>query len=180
MVRHCTIHPFMDEAPTIFLMKEKARIFICLLGLLAAFLLIAGCMASAPTATNNDTVKVHYTGTLSDGTIFDSSAEGDPIEFTLGEGEVIPGFENAVLGMAVGEEKTVTIPVDQAYGSYNEELILTVPREMVPDEIAVVGTSLVQPRGTIISVDDEVVMIDQNHPLAGEDLTFTITLVEIL
>ncbi|HIJ05933.1 peptidylprolyl isomerase, partial [Methanocalculus sp.] len=80
----------------------------------------------------------------------------------------------------VGEEKTVTIPVDQAYGSYDEDLILVVPREMVPDEIAVVGISLYQPRGTIISVDDEVVMIDQNHPLAGEDLTFTITLVEIL
>ena len=82
--------------------------------------------------------------------------------------------------MAVGEEKTVTIPVDEAYGSYDEELILTVPREMVPDEIAVVGTSLYQPRGTIISVDDEFVKIDQNHPLAGEDLTFTITLVEIV
>mgnify|MGYP000517316974 CR=1 FL=1 len=170
----------MDGAPTIFLMKGKTRFFICLLGLLAAFLLIAGCTGSAPTAGNNDTVKVHYTGTLSNGTIFDSSAEREPLEFTLGTGQVIPGFNNAVLGMAVGEEKTVTIPVDEAYGSYDEELILTVPREMVPDEIAVVGTSLYQPRGTIISVDDEFVKIDQNHPLAGEDLTFTITLVEIV
>lgn len=161
-------------------MKETPRFFICLLGLLAASLLIAGCMGSAPTATEGDTVKVHYTGTLSNGTTFDSSAGREPLEFTLGEGQVIPGFEDAVLGMAVGEEKTVTIPVDQAYGSYDEDLILVVPREMVPDEIAVVGTSLYQPRGTIISVDDEVVMIDQNHPLAGEDLTFTITLVEIL
>ncbi len=161
-------------------MKETTRFFICLLGLLAASLLIAGCMGSAPTATEGDTVKVHYTGTLSNGTTFDSSAGREPLEFTLGEGQVIPGFEDAVLGMAVGEEKTVTIPVDQAYGSYDEDLILVVPREMVPDEIAVVGTSLYQPRGTIISVDDEVVMIDQNHPLAGEDLTFTITLVEIL
>jgi FKBP-type peptidyl-prolyl cis-trans isomerase 2 len=161
-------------------MKETTRFFICLLGLLAASLLIAGCMGSAPTATEGDTVKVHYTGTLSNGTTFDSSAGREPLEFTLGEGQVIPGFEDAVLGMAVGEEKTVTIPVDQAYGSYDEDLILVVPREMVPDEIAVVGISLYQPRGTIISVDDEVVMIDQNHPLAGEDLTFTITLVEIL
>ncbi|KUK68567.1 MAG: Peptidyl-prolyl cis-trans isomerase [Methanomicrobiales archaeon 53_19] len=161
-------------------MKETPRFFICLLGLLAASLLIAGCMGSAPTATEGDTVKVHYTGTLSNGTTFDSSAGREPLEFTLGEGQVIPGFEDAVLGMAVGEEKTVTIPVDQAYGSYDEDLILVVPREMVPDEIAVVGISLYQPRGTIISVDDEVVMIDQNHPLAGEDLTFTITLVEIL
>lgn len=161
-------------------MKETTRFFICLLGLLAAFLLIAGCTGSVPTAGEGDTVKVHYTGTLSNGTTFDSSAGREPLNFTLGEGQVIPGFEDAVLGMAVGEEKTVTIPVDQAYGSYDEDLILVVPREMVPDEIAVVGTSLYQPRGTIIFVDDEVVMIDQNHRLAGEDLTFTITLVEIL
>ncbi len=161
-------------------MKQTTRIFSCLLGLLAAFLLIAGCMGAAPTAGDGDTVKVHYTGTLSNGTTFDSSAGREPLEFTLGEGQVIPGFEDAVMGMAVGEEKTVTIPVEEAYGHYDEDLILVVPREMVPDEIAVVGTSLYQPRGTIISVDDENVMIDQNHPLAGEDLTFTITLVEIL
>lgn len=180
MERHCTIHPFMDGAPTIFLMKGKTRFFICLLGLLAAFLLIAGCTGAAPTAGDGDTVKVHYTGTLSNGTIFSSSAVGEPHEFTLGTGQVITGFNNAVLGMAVGEEKTVTIPVEEAYGYYDEDLILVVPREMVPDEIAVVGTSLYQPRGTIIHVDDEVVMIDQNHRLVGEELTFTITLVEIL
>ncbi len=170
----------MDGAPTIFLMKGKTRFFICLLGLLAAFLLIAGCTGAAPTAGDGDTVKVNFIGTLSNGTIFSSSAVGEPHEFTLGTGQVITGFNNAVLGMVVGEEKTVTIPVDQAYGHYDEDLILTVPREMVPDEIAVVGTSLYQPRGTIISVDDEFVKIDQNHRLAGEDLTFTITLVEIL
>ncbi|MCP1662590.1 MAG: hypothetical protein D5R99_09485 [Methanocalculus sp. MSAO_Arc1] len=82
--------------------------------------------------------------------------------------------------MSVGEEKTVTIPSEEAYGSWDEERVLVLPRDMVPDEVAVVGQSLYQPQGVVISVDDEAVVIDQNHHLAGEDLTFTITLVEIL
>lgn len=168
-------------------MKETTRFFICLLGLLAASLLIAGCMGSAPTATEGDTVKVNYTGTLPDGTTFDSSIGREPLEFTLGEGQVIPGFEDAVLGMAVGEEKTVTIPVEEAYGEYDEERMLTVEREFFPDELTEVGTSVMVPlksgqttSGVVSSVNDTYVVLDMNHPLAGEDLTFWIELIEIV
>ena len=139
-------------------------------------------------AQAGDTVRVHYTGKLDDGTVFDSSAGSDPIEFVIGDHQVIPGFEDGVTGMTIGETKTVTIPFDHAYGAYDDGLVLTVPREQFPDHITPeVGEALQlqQPDGEMITViisevSDESVTLDANHPLAGEDLTFDLELAEIL
>ena len=137
-------------------------------------------------AKPGDTVRLHYTGTLDDGSEFDSSRGREPLEFTLGAGQVIPGFDEAVSGMRVGERKTVTIPADQAYGVRQEELILAVPRAQVPPHIALeVGQELqLSQEGhafqvTVREVTDEQVVLDGNHPLAGEALTFALELVEI-
>ncbi len=140
------------------------------------------------TAQTGDTVRVHYTGKLDDGTVFDSSVGGDPIEFVIGDHQVIPGFEDGVTGMALGESKTIVIPFDQAYGAYDDELVLNVPRDQFPDHITPeVGEALQlqQPDGNVITVvisevSDEAVSLDANHPLAGEDLTFDLQLAEIV
>jgi len=140
-----------------------------------------------PTAKQGDTVKIHYTGTLEDGTVFDSSDGGEPLAFTLGEGQVIAGFESATLGMEVGESKTAHIDADDAYGERREELVLEVPREQLPEGLEVeVGTplQLQQPDGnavpvTVSALNEEHVTLDANHPLAGEPLTFELTLVGI-
>ena len=134
-----------------------------------------------------DTVKVHYTGRLEDGTEFDTSSGREPLEFTLGEKQVIQGFEDGVLGMEVNETKTVTIPADQAYGPYHEELALDVPKGQFPPNIQPelgLQLQLTQPNGqpinvTVTQITEEVVTLDANHPLAGKDLTFDIQLVEI-
>lgn len=133
------------------------------------------------------TVRVHYTGTLDDGTEFDSSHGREPLEFTLGEGMLIPGFEDAVRGMDVGQTLTVTIPAEEAYGEYSEDMVLTVPADQIPSSISPeVGLQLQLHNDeseldvTITEVTDEHVTLDANHPLAGEDLTFTIELVEVL
>ena len=147
--------------------------------------MITGC--SAAQAKNGDTVQVNYTGKLADGTVFDSSVGREPLEFTLGAGQVIPGFEKAVFGMKVGEKKTVTIPVDEAYGPRRDDLVGELPREKLPSGLTPeVGQQLVMTRPdgakvivTITSVSDNTVMIDANHPLAGKDLTFEIELVKI-
>ena len=139
-------------------------------------------------AKNGDSVKIHYTGTLDDGSVFDSSAGRDPLEFTLGSGQVIPGFEEAVLGMKTGESKKVTIPMDKAYGPRNEAMVIQAPRDQVPPEInPEVGQQLQMsgPDGQmvivrVIEVTDDVVTLDANPPLAGKDLTFEIELVEIV
>ncbi len=136
---------------------------------------------------DGDIVSVHYTGTLSDGTIFDTSVGQDPMTFTLGQGMLIPGFEAAVLGMAaVGDTVKVTIPAAEAYGEYNEEMIIIVPRSDVPEHIEPqVGlmVQLVSDEGElevgITEVTDEAVTLDANHPLAGQALTFEIELVKI-
>jgi len=132
-------------------------------------------------------VRVHYKGTLADGTVFDSSEGRDPIEFELGTGSVIPGFENAVAEMEVAETRTVTIPFAEAYGEKREEMVGQVDRASLPEEITPeVGMMLTMqtPDGDlpvrIIELDEESMTIDANHPLAGEDLTFELTLVEIL
>ncbi|WP_291321913.1 FKBP-type peptidyl-prolyl cis-trans isomerase [Desulfonatronospira sp.] len=127
-------------------------------------------------------VKVHYTGKLNDGTVFDSSQDKEPLEFTMGKGEVIPGIEDAVRDMDQGESKQVTIGKDQAYGDRRDEMIIDVPREKFPDEIPQnVGQQLMlrHPEGqefpaVIVDVKDETVTLDANHPLAGEDLNFEI------
>ncbi len=139
-------------------------------------------------AKSGDTVRIHYTGTLDDGTQFDSSAGRDPLEFALGGGQVIPGFDNAVDGMAVGENKTVTIPADEAYGQRHEQLVQQVSRSALPDEIEpAVGMQLQSqsPEGQVMmlvvtEVGDESITVDANHPLAGQALTFDIELVEIV
>lgn len=137
-------------------------------------------------ARPGDTVRIHYTGTLKDGTEFDSSREREPLAFTVGAGEVIPGFDAAVTGMAVGDRKTVTIPADQAYGPHREELVVQVPRSQVPPQITPrVGQRLQLGRGdqammvVVREVNDDAVVLDGNHPLAGEDLTFALELVEV-
>lgn len=138
-------------------------------------------------AQNGDTVKVHYTGKLDNGTVFDSSADREPLEFKLGSDQLIPGFENAVVGMNAGESKTVKIAADEAYGPHREEMILVVNRNEFPDEIEPkVGEQLrmQDPNGRefrvrVTDASEENVTLDGNHPLAGEDLTFDIQLVDI-
>lgn len=135
-----------------------------------------------------DTVKVHYTGKLDDGTIFDSSANRDPLQFTIGESRIIPGFEQAVIGMNPGESKTTKIPADKAYGPRHKEMVVVVGREQIPADLEPeVGQQLQirQPDGraivvTVTDVSNSSVTLDANHPLAGKDLTFDIQLVEIV
>ena len=138
-------------------------------------------------AKSGDAVKIHYTGTLDDGTEFDSSAGRDPLEFSLGSGQVIAGFDKAVDGMAVGDSKTVTIPPAEAYGDRHEKLLQQVPKTSLPDDMKPeVGMQLQSqdPSGEVMSfviadVSDETITVDANHPLAGQALTFAIELVEI-
>lgn len=142
-------------------------------------------MTTQQAAQAGDTVQVHYKGTLADGSVFDSSEGRDPLQFTLGAGQVIPGFEKAVEGMQVGERKTITIPADEAYGQRSERAMLQVPREQLPPEIeSEVGLQLVMQRAdgqqipvVVAEVTETHVTIDANHPLAGHDLTFEIELV---
>ncbi len=138
-------------------------------------------------AKKGDKVKIHYTGTLADGTTFDSSQGRDPLEFTLGSGQVIEGFDEAVTGMEVGEKKTVTIPVDKAYGERVDEMVIPVPRDQVPADInPEIGQKLQMagPDGEmlvveVVDVTDDQVTLDANPPLAGKELTFDIELVEV-
>ena len=138
-------------------------------------------------AKQGDTVKIHYTGRLQDGSVFDSSSSREPLLFTIGSGQVIPGFEDAVTGMQKGENKTVDIPCDKAYGARNPSMVMQVDRKHVPADIAPeVGLRLQMgsPSGELVAVEvievnDENITLDANPPLAGEDLTFDIELVEI-
>jgi len=138
-------------------------------------------------AKDGDTVKIHYTGRLQDGTVFDSSSDREPLQFNIGSGQVIPGFEEAVNGMKVGEKKTAQIPCDKAYGERDPSMVTVVDRKHVPSEIdPEVGLRLQvgSPSGqllavTVIEVSDENITLDANPPLAGEELTFDIELVEI-
>lgn len=135
-----------------------------------------------------DTVKVHYTGKLDDGTVFDSSANRDPLQFKVGEGQVIPGFEDSVVGMSPGEAKTIEILSDEAYGSHREELVITLGREQFPEHLNFEvdqQLQLVREDGQafivqVTGVSEATVTLDANHPLAGQDLTFDIQLMEIL
>jgi peptidylprolyl isomerase len=140
------------------------------------------------TAKSGDTVRIHYTGTLNDGTEFDSSSGRDPLEFALGGGQVIPGFDKAVDGMAVGDNKTVTIPPGEAYGERHDQLVQEVPKSALPEEIdPAVGMHLQSrsPEGQVMNlvvteVAEASITVDGNHPLAGQALTFDIELVEIV
>jgi FKBP-type peptidyl-prolyl cis-trans isomerase 2 len=139
------------------------------------------------TAKNGDAVQVHYTGQLGDGTVFDSSRGGDPISFTLGSGQVIPGFDAGVEGMNVGETKHIVIPADQAYGPRFDEAVIQMPRDQFPPEVTPeVGMVLrMQHQSgalvdmTIVELGDGAVTLDGNHPLAGQDLHFDLELVAV-
>ncbi len=138
-------------------------------------------------ANNGDKVKVHYHGRLTDGTTFDSSEGREPLEFEVGSGSVIAGFDEGVKGMTVGEKKTVQIPVDQAYGPKDPEMIVEFPKaNFPPDMEPEVGMRLNMTNNTgqvipvvIVDVKPETVILDANHPLSGEDLVFEIELVSI-
>ena len=138
-------------------------------------------------AKSGDTVKVHYTGTLNDGSQFDSSQGREPLEFTLGAGQVIPGFDEAVSGMIIGDNKIVTIPADEAYGARNNEMVQLVPRSAIPDDIELEAGLVLSAQGpdgqtlsfTVVEFNQEQVTVDGNHPLAGQDLTFALELVSI-
>jgi len=139
-------------------------------------------------AKEGDTVKVHYTGKLDDGTVFDTSDERAPLEFTIGSGQIIHGFEQAVVGMEPGETKTATIPPEEAYGPRRDDMTLTVEREQFPEEIEPEPGQQLQVRqpdgrGAIVTVSEvsgSTVTLDANHPLAGQLLTFDIRLVDIV
>ncbi|MGB3810127.1 MAG: peptidylprolyl isomerase [Parvibaculum sp.] len=138
-------------------------------------------------AASGNTVQVHYTGTLSDGSVFDSSRDSEPIGFTVGTGQVIPGFDNAVIGMEIGEKKTFTIPSAEAYGEHDPRLAQDVPRTELPDDLEIfLGMSLTASGSdgreialVVTEINDNSVRLDANHPLAGKDLTFAIELVGI-
>lgn len=137
---------------------------------------------------SGDKVRIHYTGTLADGTTFDSSAGRDPLEFTVGSGEIIPGLDKEIPGMAAGEKKTVQIPCTEAYGAHDPNAKQAIPREHVPSDIPLeIGTQLQlqTPQGeampvVVAEVTEAEVILDANHPLAGKDLIFAIELVEIV
>ena len=140
-----------------------------------------------PQAQSGDTVSVHYSGKLSDGTVFDSSEGREPLTFTVGSGQVIPGFDEGVIGMAPGDTRTVDIPADQAYGAYQDGLSVQVDRSQFPAGVTPEvgqqfevgqsdGSSVVV---TVTEVTPSAVTLDANHPLAGEDLTFEIELVDV-
>ncbi|MAQ86503.1 MAG: peptidylprolyl isomerase [Maritimibacter sp.] len=134
-----------------------------------------------------DTVRLHYTGTLDDGTQFDSSAGRDPLEFTVGSGQIIPGLDREMTGMEVGEKKTVKIDPEDAYGSHDPARVQAVPRDQIPDHIPTEpGTQLQMqtPQGqaipvTVTDVNDSEITLDANHPLAGKTLTFDVELVSV-
>lgn len=136
---------------------------------------------------SGDTVKIHYTGTLADGSVFDSSEGREPLEFTVGSGQIIPGLDTAMPGMSEGEKKRVEVPADQAYGPVNEDARQAVPRAEFPDNIPLEQGLQLQAQNdqgqvmnvTIHEVTESHIVLDANHPLAGEDLTFDIELVSV-
>ena len=135
-----------------------------------------------------DTVAVHYTGKLSDGSVFDSSKDRDPIQFVVGERRVIPGFDKAVAGMSPGERKTAKIPAEDAYGPHRDELVVEFARDKIPPDISPEVGQELQVQTTagqavpavVVEASDTAVRLDANHPLAGKDLTFEIELVELV
>lgn len=138
-------------------------------------------------AKTGDTVSIHYTGTLEDGTVFDSSVEREPLQFELGSGQVIKGFDSGITGMSVGEKKSLVIPPEEAYGLVNPELVSELPRDQFPDNIKLEKDLVLQsktPDGHIVTVvvtdlTDTSVTIDANPPLAGKTLNFDVELMKI-
>ena len=159
---------------------------VLLAGLLLSTMLLTGC--GAKTAKEGDTVKIEYTLKLEDGSVFDTSVGKDPFEFTIGEGQVITGFEDAVKGMKVGESKAVTLSPDEAYGDYDDSLLTVVDRTQLPEDLdPKVGDQLQATHEdgttamvTVIEVSDTTITVDANSALAGKTLTFELKLMEIV
>ena len=156
-----------------------------ILAYLAAFILIKiNCMSQVK---SGDKIKVHYHGKLTNGETFDSSAGREPLAFEVGSGMVIKGFDDGVTGMVVGEKKTIQIPFMDAYGPRNPEMVIEMPKDRFPADMELeLGMPLVMSDGqgqqfqvTIVEIKEAAVMLDANHPLAGQDLTFDLELVEI-
>jgi peptidylprolyl isomerase len=140
------------------------------------------------TAQTGNTISVHYTGKYTNGTVFDSSVGAEPLQFKLGSGQVIPGFDAGILGMAIGDKKTIHIPAEQAYGAALPENVINIPREQFPTDIPIeVGSQLnLHQDGsaevipvTITAANDQHVTLDANHPMAGHDLVFELELIAI-
>ncbi|MET0634758.1 MAG: peptidylprolyl isomerase [Chitinophagaceae bacterium] len=137
---------------------------------------------------SGDKVRVHYHGKLNNGETFDKSEGRDPLEFEVGSGQVIKGFDDGVTGMSIGEKKTILIPAENAYGPRNPEMLIEMPKERFPEDMELeVGMPLAMSDGqgqqfqvVITEIKDDAVMLDANHPLAGQDLTFDLELVEIV
>ncbi|MBT3141705.1 peptidylprolyl isomerase [Phaeobacter gallaeciensis] len=138
-------------------------------------------------AKSGDTVRIHYTGTLLDGSTFDSSEGRDPLEFVVGSGQIIPGLDVAIPGLAVGDKKEVNVPCQEAYGPINPEMRQAIPREGIPDEVPLeigIQLQMQSPDGqvlpvTVVEMDEATVTLDANHPLAGQDLIFNIEVTSI-
>jgi peptidylprolyl isomerase len=150
-------------------------------------LLLASCSSGERVASDGDTVSVHYTGTLQDGTVFDTSRGKDPLTFTIGAGQMITGFDNAVRGMKVGEIKTVTLSPEEAYGQYRTDLIVELDRSQFPvsmtltigKKVSLKNAASQQFTAVIIAIGTSTVTLDANHELAGKTLIFEIELMSI-
>lgn len=164
--------------------------FISLFTVATVLLLLFACGctdSTADTAEAGDTVSVDYVGTFNNGTVFDESQPGEPLVFTLGTNSMITGFENAIYGMKVGETKDIHLLPEEAYGSYDQELIFKINRTQIPEEIELSPGAQLMMYGsqgdiyqvTVISYDDEKVEIDANHKMAGKELNFEVTLVNL-
>jgi FKBP-type peptidyl-prolyl cis-trans isomerase 2 len=138
-------------------------------------------------AKSGDTVRIHYTGTLLDGSTFDSSEGRDPLEFVVGSGQIIPGLDAAIPGLTVGDKKEVNVPCQEAYGPINPEMRQAIPREGIPDDVPLeigIQLQMQSPEGqvlpvTVVEMDEATVTLDANHPLAGQDLIFNIEVTSI-
>ena len=170
------------------MLKKSSIIFICILTGICLFgaILLLAC-GSTPIAKTGDTVQVNYTLTLADGTLYETSVGDQPLEFVIGKGDYLPDFEEAIVGMKVGESKTITILAADAYGARSDGLIFTVDRSQlaagvepkVGDQLQSTDTSGQTMAVIVTAVSDTTITVDANYPLAGEDLTFKIDLLKI-
>ena len=171
-------------------MTRRFSSVLMVMVLLVGAVFMSGCSSEEGTAQEGDFVKVLYIGTLDDGSVFDSSElhGGATLNFTIGKGQLLAGFEQAVIGLSINESATVHIPADEGYGLYDEELVMTLDWSSMGDYVPVVGEQLTlydtsseqTVQVTVLDVSEAGVTVDANHQLAGEDLNFEITLVEIL
>ncbi|MEX2374635.1 MAG: peptidylprolyl isomerase, partial [Dehalococcoidia bacterium] len=172
-----------DEATRVsarFCAPRRRWRFLALIALAGLLITACGAGEEGPVAQTGDTVSVHYTGTLDDGTQFDSSVGGEPLTFTVGSGQLIAGFDTAVVGMEVGETKRVRMEPGEAYGERMDDRVIQLPREEAPEGLqAGQQVMLGQTPAMIMEVTDETVTVDANHPLAGQVLTFDIELVSV-